>query len=526
MPTDEYDFSYATHVQGDLSKIKKLRYDNREIYKVGDRPIPYPLDSFDFKPEAFQPVRKSNVPAVQVGDKHLPVWVLHQPIILNFRAPDLKDPQLNAKATRMDAETKILLQNQLKYFKANGKQANFFIHGFNVPFGSYQKQIKAFQLTETTELMGRNGISLAPTVKSEGMLTPSENPQGDLPIPMVRKYNEKADPIYNTSDRTIYSGLSILKKAFPNISDEKLLPWGFCDETCDDDSSVMHGNGTHLWFLHMEDNLNLATNQYDHEKYQHYLRLVNVAWRGDVGVLDYMGSEETANWAGARLANAIDYLLNAMPDLEINIIAHSMGNRVMLTALEALGQSHPGKINHVFSWDASLPDSVLSKTAGSDKSAKQNCYFPHAMDAVKKITVLYSNNDDLVLNWAYQAANVVDEEADKAEVEAKTIFTPRDKMTPLEKAELAATSLSALGREGPDMTDDFVIHMFKNGKLILGDMTKYSKGHSYMKVPSEDIKKHGYKTFIINKTQGLTKFGRYDGSQFSDFTAPGNTTMS
>ncbi len=52
-------------------------------------------------------------------------------------------------------------------------------------------------------------------------------------------------------------------------------------------------------------------------------------------------------------------------NIEVNILAHSMGNRVMMTALNELGKT--GKtIQHAFSWDAALPDTALSNDASKD----------------------------------------------------------------------------------------------------------------------------------------------------------------
>ena len=56
--------------------------------------------------------------------------------------------------------------------------------------------------------------------------------------------------------------------------------------------------------------------------------------------------------------------------------------------------------------------------------------------------------------------------------------------------------------------------MYNSGKLTLGNMTPWSTGHSYMKVPSQDVMVHGYQTYIINKVQGLKKFGLYNGARF------------
>ncbi len=264
-------------------------------------------------------------------------------------------------------------------------------------------------------------------------------------------------------------------------------------------------------------------------KYQHYVRLVNVAWRGDISVLDYMGSEETVNWGGARLANAIDYLLEVAQDLEINIIAHSMGNRVLLKALDSLNQ--PEAINHIFMWDAAVPNTALSNQKSADMSLQRNCAFPNAAKTCKKITVLYSE-DDKVLQDMYSLANKRYDQTTRFEDDLKYAVSSS------QPEEIPATVLPALGSSGPDpyRKDPFVQGMINSGKLIkakvvqngqpkteFGQMEKsvdetigMLASHSYMIDPTPDIMKNVYQKFIVNKIRGLTKFSQYDSSQFPD----------
>ncbi len=54
-------------------------------------------------------------------------------------------------------------------------------------------------------------------------------------------------------------------------------------------------------------------------------------------------------------------------------------------------------------------------------------------------------------------------------------------------------------------------------KYFDANMSQYATGHSYMQVPSEAVMENGYKRYIINKgKQGVSGFGLYDKSQFSD----------
>ena len=52
------------------------------------------------------------------------------------------------------------------------------------------------------------------------------------------------------------------------------------------------------------------------------------------------------------------------------------------------------------------------------------------------------------------------------------------------------------------------------GKIIPTPLGKWATGHSYMKVPNEEIVKHGYEKWVMNQAYGMTSFGNYDASKF------------
>ena len=177
-------------------------------------------------------------------------------------------------------------------------------------------------------------------------------------------------------------------------------------------------------------------------------------------------------------------------------MAHSLGSRVVLNALQHLGNK--GKKNiveHLFLWDAAVANNALS----TDYSAP---YF-HAANVADKITVLYSQFDR-VLEDAYSGDKFLG-------------------LQTLPKVHLGLESpipRPALGHDGPDKTNNSIRELIKSGKIIPAPLTQwathegFSSTHSYMKIPSKDIMKHGYQQFIINQTYGLTSFGNYDGSKF------------
>ena len=71
--------------------------------------------------------------------------------------------------------------------------------------------------------------------------------------------------------------------------------------------------------------------------------------------------------------------------------------------------------------------------------------------------------------------------------------------------------------------------------MIIAPMTKWTKefssynvesGHSCMKIPTEKIMEHAYKTYVLNKNKGIKAFGRYNSAAFSDLDPVDTSTNS
>ena len=192
-----------------------------------------------------------------------------------------------------------------------------------------------------------------------------------------------------------------------------------------------------------------------------------------------------------------------------------------LLAQEENGK-YQGKINHVFSWQASLPSSALSNDKKRDTSDRQNCFFPHVMEATKKMTVLYNQNDTTLKRW-YDLANYIYEKHgpySHKSIGAESVEEHMARMVSNVSQPRMINIPPALGLVGPlpkgqeTSWPDDVKKLFDNGRIILADMTPYASGHSYMKVPNQDVMDKGYKGYILNQKWGITKFGNYDGSLF------------
>jgi len=499
------------------NKVNTIQIKKTEIIRVNKKIIPYPCDTVEIKPGDFKVYQGSDYDDLDsplVGEEScVKLDTLFPPIIINLRE-DAND--------HYKRET--LRPHEIKYFKLMGNNATIFIHGYNVPYGQFPKQISG--LTDIRE------EALYPTTQIVC----------------------KATPILNTSNRTFYRTSRMIGNHF-GYTNELFLLRGFEALEGSDTSDPINGTEAHNWFIHMEDNLNYATGQFHRNNYMKYTRIINVAWSGDVGELNYMDAEKPADRAGRRLVKLIEQL--HQEGIEINIIAHSLGNRVLLTAMNKLGEMNKKDIiEHVFLWEAAVPNTALSNDPKKDTTVKQNRHFEHATEAAKKITVLYSKHDGTL--WtAYYLANVLSIAPDKLTNEtyidkllkkqsmwrrmqkSKTDnlaallrllgeayvdlapsqfsllpFWPKyDKIIALQSKmdklynESGDRVALALGYAGPDKTT-----IQKLGdKLIPANTTQWIGGHSAMKIPTPAVMKHVYQTWIItnSKGKGMHKFGQY-----------------
>ncbi|BCA78410.1 alpha/beta hydrolase [Desulfuromonas sp. AOP6] len=273
---------------------------------------------------------------------------LSPPVIVNLRED--ANPALDSNARDH------LRPEEIRYFKENGNNAVIFIHGFNVEYGQYSHHVE----------LSRWGFD---TIRNR---------------PMEPKI------IYSSKPANTYRDLEVLKNQYAHWQVEN--PNLFNDIAMAD----LNGTGAHAWYLHMEDNLNRATGQFDRTNYQKYSRMIHLAWSGDVFALDYMAAETTANKAGFGLVRLVDQL--ASEGISVNIIAHSLGNRVLLVAMNILGQmrGRHESIAHAFMWQPAVPDTALSNDPERDTSVLRNWNFVHAHRAAKKIVVLYSSQDNIL----------------------------------------------------------------------------------------------------------------------------------
>ena len=322
------------------SPPETIRVQGREIIAVGDRVISYPSSTVTISPDDFIDNTQSVSNGPQVEDKLAQLRAIMPPIIVNLR---------NDAPSGQRVDDYKLTEMEINYFKRHGNNVMLFIHGFNVPYGHFPHQVK--DVATVTE----------------------ENPIDAFPI-------DVSQCLMSGEQRTLWRSNALLAKHFH----KDFMPLA---------EDELNGAGMHSWCLHMEDNLNRATNRFDGTDYRKFQRLLHVAWSGDVSLLDYMQSVDNASRAGQRLAALLQQLIDAQ--LEVNIIAHSLGNQVLLTALESLAkQGKKSCINQVFLWEAAVPATVFCQGKMQPKFPQYR--FARAPEAVNKITVLYTQNDNVL----------------------------------------------------------------------------------------------------------------------------------
>ncbi|HYF98283.1 MAG TPA: alpha/beta hydrolase [Coxiellaceae bacterium] len=481
-----------------LSKVNEKRTQeillpHTEIVKVGEKFIPYPCDRVKITEQDFQKVNHLNPEndprTPKQGDELLAIRTLFPPITINLRKDALEDH----KDTRH-----LLTEAELNYLHRNQSLAVLFIHGFNIAYGDYSRQIVDIDLKNHIALNTQEKIS-----------------------------HTGSGLIYSNTPSTILRTQAQLEKELNNN-----IPFNF--QISDEE---LNGTGAHNWFVHMENNINEAAERTKTGHYGDYFRIINITWSGDVPVAAYLDAENRANEAGLSLVTLLEQLIHEK--MEIYIIAHSLGARVALTSMNALAENgYEDAIKQVFLWQAAVSDSALSNNPQRDQSVKYNNHFPSAYLSVQKISVLYSKND-WVLRFQYWLANRIgmmpsdlfnsqnpyellyrfmDQSPIETLVFAKLINDDFNSfinlknnqrnldlvLRALKECYRASQTSQAMGYHGVDTKDPLMQKLIKSSKLMLINQS-FLHAHSDMKIPNENVMNLAYKRWIVNKQHGISK---------------------
>ncbi|WP_165495869.1 alpha/beta hydrolase, partial [Marinobacter halodurans] len=229
----------------------------------------------------------------------------------------------------------ILTPEQLDYFKRNGNNALVFIHGYNVPHGDWGRFCS----------------------QAEG---------------------DSAPLAWTDTPSTVWQDAGALSRQTGQEVEEARL----------------NGSGVHNWAVSMEYQLNRAAG-FDGENWMDYSRIIAISWHGDTGATDFMQSEFNAMQAGRRLVPLLRQLRQA--GIAINVITHSLGARVGLTALNILGtvQQTPA-IDNLFLWEPAVADNALTNDPERDAHPLGMGVFDKAHKAARTIVVLHSRGDGIL----------------------------------------------------------------------------------------------------------------------------------
>lgn len=365
-----------------LNQELQLMIPSQHIVAIDDKPV-FPHDPLAIieAPQSQQIVTIGNQ-----QQRSVTIKLLSPPIIVSLRKEETFDG--NDYYARMSKNNgNILSQTEINYFKARNNNATLFIHGYNVAYGKFGPKADKVILDPSTLSLGLPAIFMS-----------------------------------GQGDSTIYRDLSVLRLYFPQIPINTTAINGHADLEV-----VLNGTDAHNWIIHMEDNLNRATRQFDRTNYLKFERIINITWSGDPFPLDYVTAIQAISdpkiEPAKHLAQLIIELKNAGIN-EINIIAHSLGNGLLIKVMDILGEQYPDIINHAFLWQPAIPDNTFARTEKDHDPAYfmeptlDPWYVPNAYKSAQKITILYSFNDNIlgpiIPHQAIQ--DQIDEEKDTKEL--------------------------------------------------------------------------------------------------------------
>ena len=291
---------------------------------------------------------------VSVNAKEVKAIYLPPPILLNLRF-------------RQNSETR-LSTKQLEQIKKDGNTATLFIHGYNVSLGHIGKFPQSEDFGELPEYSN---------------LPPSDQVQR----PYLH-YDNKAIGQLATN--------TLLEQA---KEDDNIYVKHIYDEV----DLKVNGHKALGWFPHVEYYLNLAASgklNYDDPftDWDKYHRIIGVTWSGSVDPsMVFFRAEMYANEAGRELAKVLIELFNE--GIKVNIITHSLGARVALSALNILGDfdgAYNEKIDNLIMWEAAVADNAITDTYTRVKNPVAMELFPYAHKTVKYLRVLYSQEDGVL----------------------------------------------------------------------------------------------------------------------------------
>jgi hypothetical protein len=385
------------------------------------------------------------------------ILVLPPPIVIDFRSENKME--------------NLLSEQQVQYFKDNGANALVFVHGYDLPLGQSGYYPEAYEIKPNvgiTEYQLKDPIE---KFKPENSKTLSFK-KSAYRRSIACCFNPPHEILAHFPDLYLYYQTPTAK--FNHKPENN--PEGLGEK-----EAFFNGTDAHHWFTHMEHNFNRAAGFYG-KNYQDYTRILNIHWPSGDGPTEFGLAEKMAELSAERFLYLIQQLLHEK--IKINIIAHSLGCRLVLATLQLLVEKERNKtqefqtiqkekqvkemIDHIIFWQAAVPNTVFNPDSP----------FKEIHHCTQKITVLYSKKDT-ILQTLYSTAHLSQ-----------------------------LTLHQALGYTGP-VVNDHIQNLKKSGKLLCIDQSNLLFGHSFMKRPTKLLMREIYQEYIIGGQYGIRAFGNY-----------------
>ncbi|OOF48838.1 hypothetical protein BKK54_10190 [Rodentibacter genomosp. 1] len=111
--------------------------------------------------------------------------------------------------------------------------------------------------------------------------------------------------------------------------------------------------------------------------------------------MNFFRAEMYANESVRQLAGVLKQLIDSA--IRINIITHSLGTRMALSAMNVLGDfdgEYDDKIDNLTMWEAAVADNAMTNLDNYEKKKAYNPVameiFPYAYKVPKHITLLFN----------------------------------------------------------------------------------------------------------------------------------------
>ncbi len=385
----------------DKAKHKKRehvqRMEAKAAYALSEKDESFIQDPSDgyvlIEAEADGEVKKNAMPRFQLShplkigafwqnghyECHIYATYLPPPMLLNLRFRQDKVNRLQNEA----------IDKMISQIESDGGVATLFIHGYNVPLG-VTGRFPSFEDTVHQGVVSKN-IPKPPYITSDYKNLFGEEAQ-EIQAPWLHYRREDLEKL-RWEDNQVFQR----KRTVHPLTQ---VP------TMKEKREEFNGFGALSWFPLVEYYLNLAASGKDKlddfVQWEKYSRIVGVTWSGSVNKGSrFFRAEMYANEAGRELARVLKKFIDA--ELKVNILTHSLGARVALSALNILGDfdgAYDEKISNLIMWEPAVADNAITNIEGYRKTKQTNPLameiFPFAHKAAEKITVLYSSEDGVV----------------------------------------------------------------------------------------------------------------------------------